>query len=90
MSFVLYLTNNIAPTIVGVNTFSTIVLFTLTTNCHGGTILTTQHTHFYHILCLILCGGRVAFTGPNMRRDMLPWSIGGGGGDGLAGECKIA
>ena len=77
MSFVLYLTNNIGPTSVGVNTFSTIVLFTLTTNCDGGTLLTTQHTHFCLILCLILRGGRVAFVSPNMRQDMLPWSIGG-------------
>ena len=62
MSFVLYLTNNIGPTRVGVNTFSTMVLFTLTTNCDGGTLLTTQHTNFCLILCLILHGGRVAFV----------------------------
>ena len=80
MSFVLYLINNIGPTSVGVNTFSTIVLFTLTTNCDGGTLLTTQHTHFYLILCLILRGRRVALVSPNMRRDVLPWSLGGGGG----------
>ena len=77
MSFVLYLTNNIGPTGVGVNTFSTIVLFTLTTNYDGGTLLTTQHKHFCLILRHILRGGRVAFVSPNMRRDMLPWSIGG-------------
>ena len=62
MSFVVYLTNNIGPTSVGVNTFSTILLFTLTTNCDGGTLLTTQHTHFCLILCLILRGGSVAFV----------------------------
>ena len=77
MSFVLYLTNNIGPTSVGINTFSTMVLFTLTTNCDGGTLLTTQHPHFCLILCLILRGGQVAFVGPNVRRDMLPGSIGG-------------
>ena len=77
MPFVLYLTNNIGPTSVGVNAFSTILLFTLTTNCDGGTLLTTQHTQFCVILYLILRGGRVACVSPNMRRDMLPWSIGG-------------
>ena len=77
MSFVLYLANKIGPTRVGVNTFSTIVLFTLIINFDGGTLMTTQHTHFCLILCLILRGGRVAFVSPNMRRYMLPWSIGG-------------
>ena len=38
--------------------------------------LHTQHTHFRLILCLILCGGRFALVSPNMRRDMLPWSVG--------------
>ena len=72
MSFVLYVTNNTGPTSVtsvGVNTFSTIVLLTLTTNCDGGALLATQHTHFCLILCLILRGGRVALVSPNMRRD---------------------
>ena len=32
----LYLTDNIGPTSVGVNTFNTIVLLTLITNCDGG------------------------------------------------------
>ena len=41
-------------------------------NCDSGTLLTTQHTHFCLILCLILRGGRVTFVSPNMRRDMLP------------------
>ena len=54
MSSVLYLTNNIGPTSVGVNTFSTIVLLTLITNCNGGALLATQHTHFCLILYLIL------------------------------------
>ena len=72
-----HLTNNIGPTSVGVNTFSTIVLLTLITNCDGGALLATRHTHFYLILCLILRGGRVALVSPNMRRDMLPWPIGG-------------
>ena len=74
MSFVLYLTNNIGPTRVGVNTFSTIVLLTLITNCNIGALLATQHTHFL-ILCLILRGSRVALVSPNVRRDMLPWSV---------------
>ena len=87
MSFVLYLTNNIGPTSVGVNTLSTIVLLTLLTNCNGGALLATQHTHFYLILCVILRGSRVALVSPNMRRDRLPWSV--GGGDGLASGCKI-
>ena len=51
MSLVLYLTNNIGPTSVGVNTFSTIVLLTLITNFDGGTLLTTRHTHtHFHTL----------------------------------------
>ena len=74
MSFVLYLTNNIGPTSVGVNTFSTIVLLTFITNCDSGALLAIK---FCLILCLILRGGRVALVGPNMRRDMLPWSIRG-------------
>ena len=77
MSFVLYLTNNIGPTKVGVGAFSTMVLLTLITNCNSGALLATQHTHFCLILCPILRGGRVALVSPNMRRDMLPWSIGG-------------
>ena len=71
MSFVWYLTNKIGPTSVGINTFSTIVLLTLITNCNGGALLATQHTHFCLILCLILRGSRVALVSPNMRRDML-------------------
>ena len=86
MSFVLHLTNNIGPTSVGVNTFITIVLLTLITNCDGGAPMATQNTHFSLILCLILRGGRVALVSPNLRRDMLPWSV--GGGDGLAFGCK--
>ena len=50
----LYLTNNIGPTSVGVNTFSTIVLLTRIINCDGGALLATQHTHFCLILYLIL------------------------------------
>ena len=46
MSFVLHLTNNIGPTSVGVNTFITIVLLTLITNCDGGAPMATQNTHF--------------------------------------------
>ena len=76
----------LVPTSVDVNIFSTIVLLTLITNCDGGALLTTQHTHFCLILCLILRGGRVALVSPNMRWDMLPWCI---GGDGLACGCKI-
>ena len=77
MSFVLYLTNNIGPTSVGVNTLITIVPLTLITSCDGEALLTTQHAHFCLILCLILGSGRGALVSPNMRRDMLPWSIGG-------------
>ena len=50
MSFELYLTNNIGPTSVGVNTFTTIVLLTLITNCNGGALLATQHTHTHTLL----------------------------------------
>ena len=89
MSFVLCSTNNIGPTSVGVNTFSTIVLLTLITNCNGGALLATQHTHFCLILCLILRGGRVALVSPNMRRDMLPWSVGGGGVTDLPPDAKL-
>ena len=75
MSLRMRLTNNIIPTSVGVNTFTTIVLLTVTTNCDGGALVTTQHTHFYLILSLILRGGRVALVRPNMRRNMVPWSV---------------
>ena len=34
-------------------------------------------SHFRLILYLILRGGRVALASPNLRRDMLPWSLGG-------------
>ena len=47
------------------------------THCDGGVPLATQNTHFRLILCLILRGGRVALVSPNVRRDMLPWSVGG-------------
>ena len=50
-------TNGIIPTSVGVNTFSTIMLLALTTNCDGGVLLTTQSTHLCLILPLILRGG---------------------------------
>ena len=74
MSYVFYLTNNIGLTSVGVNTFGTIMLLTLITNCDGAVLLATQHTLFYLILCLNLRGGRVALVSPNMRQHMLPWS----------------
>ena len=48
---------------------------TLTLNCDGGALVTTQRTHFYLILSLILRGGRFALVRPNMRRNMVPWSI---------------
>ena len=51
------------------------MLLTLTTNCDGGALVTTQRIHFYLILSLILRGGRVALVHPNMRRNMVPWSI---------------
>ena len=70
------LINNLFPTSVGINTFITIMPLALTTNCHGGALLTTQGTHICLILSFILCGRRVAFISPNMRRDMIPWSIG--------------
>ena len=75
MSLRMWLTNNIIPTSVGVNAFTTIVLLTLTTSCDGGALVTKQRTHFYLILSLILRGGRVALVRPNMRRNMVPWSI---------------
>ena len=64
MSLRMCLTNNIIPTSMGVNAFGTIVLLTLTTNCDGGALVTTQHTHFYLILSLVVCGGRVALVRP--------------------------
>ena len=76
MSFVLYSTNNIGHTSVGVNTLNTIALLTLITNYNGGVLLATQHTYFYLALRLIVRGGRVALVSPNMRLDMLPWSVG--------------
>ena len=62
---------------VGINTSSTILLLILITNCDGGALLATQHTHFCLILYLILRGGRFALVSPNMRQEMLPWSVGG-------------
>ena len=53
----------------------TIALLALTTTCDGGAFLTTQGTHICLISSFILCGSRVAFINPNIRRDMVPWSI---------------
>ena len=69
------LINNLFPTSVGINTFITIMLLALTTSCDGVALLTTQGTHICLILSLMLRGGRVAFISPNMRRDMVPWSM---------------
>ena len=69
------LMNTLFPTNVGINAFITIMLLALTTTCDGGALLTTQGTHISLILSFILRGGRVAFISPNMRRDMVPWSI---------------
>ena len=60
---------------VGINTFLTIMLLALTTNCDGGALLTIHGTLICLILSPILCGGLVAFMGPNMRRDMVPRSM---------------
>ena len=69
------LINNPFPTSLGINTFITILLPALSTSCDGGALLTTHSTHICLILSFILHGGRVAFISPNMRRDMVPWSI---------------
>ena len=69
------LANNIIPTSVGLKTFKTIVLLTLTTDCDGGALVTIEHTHSYLILPFILRGGRVALVCPNMRRNIVPWSM---------------
>ena len=73
------LTNNLFPMCVGINKFVTmgppIMVLALTTNCDGGALLTTRHTHICPILSLILRGSRVAFISPNMRRGMVPWRI---------------
>ena len=62
--------NNIISTSVGVNTFRTIVLHTLTTNCDGGALVTTQRTKFCLILSLIFRG----FSGaPNRRGQNQKW-----------------
>ena len=63
------------PTNVGINTFITTMLLALTTSYDGGALLRTQGTHICLILSLILHGSKVAFINPNMRRDMVPWSI---------------
>ena len=47
MSLRMCLTNHIIPASVGINTFRTIVLLALTTNCDGGGLVRTQRTHFY-------------------------------------------
>ena len=70
-----WLMNKLFPTSVGIDTFITIILLALTTSCDSGALLTTQRTHICLILSLALCGGRIAFINPNMRRDMVPWSI---------------
>ena len=70
-----WLMNSLFPTSVGTNTFLTIMLAALTTTCDGGALLTTQGTHICLILSLILRGCRVAFFSPNVRRDMVLWSI---------------
>ena len=70
-----WLIDNLVPTGVGINTFITIMLLALTTSCNGGARLTIQRTHICLILSLILCGSRLAFISPNVRRDMVPWSI---------------
>ena len=79
----LYSTNNIGPTSVGVNTFSTIVLLTLITNCNGGALLATQHTHFCLILCLILRAsagdGKVALRHAAFGAGKAVFGRGGGG-----------
>ena len=64
------------------------MVLTLITNGDGGAFLAAQNAHFYLILCLILRCGQNDLVSPNMRQDMLPWSI--GGGDRLACECGIA
>ena len=70
-----WLINSLFPTSVGINTFLTRMHLAVTTTYDGGAPLTTQGTHICLILSLILRGGRVAVISPNMRRDMLPWSI---------------
>ena len=75
VSLMYWLINSLSPTSVGINTFLTIMLLALTTTCDGGALLTTQGAHIPLILSLILRGGHVAFISPNMRRDMVPWSI---------------
>ena len=70
-----WLINNLFPTNVGINTFITIMLLALTTSSDGGALPTTQGTHICLIHSIILHGGRIAFTSPHMRRDMVPWSI---------------
>ena len=70
-----WLRNNLFLVSAGINTFITIVLLSLTTSCDGGALPTTQGTHICLILSFTLHGSRVAFISPNMRRDMVPWSI---------------
>ena len=70
-----WLINDLFPTGVGIDTFIAIMLLALTTSCDSGALLTTQGTHICFNLSLILRGGRVALISPNMRRDMVPWSI---------------
>ena len=55
--------------------FTTMVLLTLTTNHDGGALVTTQRTHFYLILFLILRGSRITPVRSNMRWNMVPWSM---------------
>ena len=69
------LINTLFHTSVGVNTFITVMPRALTTSRDSGVLLTIQGTPIYLILSFILGGGRVAFISPNMRQDMVPWSI---------------
>ena len=79
--------NNLFPTSVGINTFVTIMLLALTTNCDGGVLRTTQRTHICLILFLITFLSRCFYQskheaghGPMAHKE----------GDGPASECKIA
>ena len=70
-----WLVKNLFRTNMDINTSITIMHLALTTSCDGGALLTTQGTHICLILSFILRGGRVALVSPNMRWDMVPWSI---------------
>ena len=86
MSLRMCLTNDSIPTTVGVNTVKPIVLLTLTTNCDGAVLVTTQRTHSYLIAGSPIEGDKIrtGYITPAFLGQIV-WQR-GGGGTGTGGE----